>query len=201
MRRLRHAWVLAVVLALPIVLTVIIELFRLEDEPLDWAIRALALLGYQLIFLAILSSAFLRELVRFFGRPFITLHHMVSISGLVLITLHPIGVAYDQASAAVFLPRFDSLRLFLTLGGRPAWYLLFLAVLAAFLRRVIGKGWRWVHLLNYVAFILGTVHANLIGTNFQDLGPRIGSVVMALAALAVLVRRRIPTRAAQGRSR
>jgi len=199
MRRLRNAWVLALILALPIALTVIVELSRLEGAPLNWAIRAAALLGYQFLFLAILSSALLRELVRFFGRPFITLHHIVSLSGLVLITLHPIGVAYEQASAAVFLPRFDSLRLFFALGGRPAWYLLGLAVLAAFLRQVIGKGWRWVHLLNYVAFLLGTAHANLIGTNFQDLGPRIGSVVLAAVALAVLVRRRIPARAARGK--
>jgi len=200
MRRLRNAWVLVLVLVVPLVITTVVELSRLEGLPLNWLIRAFALLGYQFIFLAILSSAFLRELVRFFGRPFITLHHIVSVSGLVLISLHPIGVAYEQASLAVFLPRFDSLRLFLTLGGRPAWYLLFLAVLAAFLRQVIGKGWRWVHLLNYVAFLLGTAHANLIGTNFQDLGPRVGSIVMALAVVAVLVRRRIPARAAKGKA-
>jgi DMSO/TMAO reductase YedYZ heme-binding membrane subunit len=203
MRRLRNAWVLFLVLVLTVALTVVIELFQPEAPPLNWAIRGFALLGYQFLFLAILSSAFLRELVRFFGRPFITLHHIVSITGLALMTLHPLGAAYEQLSLAVFLPRFDTLRLFLVLGGRPAWYLIILAVLAALLRQIIGKGWRWVHGLNYVAFMLITVHANLIGTDFQNLGPRIGSIVMAVVVTGVFVRRRIPRqtqRTAKGES-
>jgi DMSO/TMAO reductase YedYZ heme-binding membrane subunit len=160
--------------------------------PLDWAIRAAALLGYLAIFLAVISSAYMRELFQLFGRPFIRVHHIVSVTGLVLVTLHPLGAAVRSASHSVFVPNVSSLDAFFRLGGRPAWYLIGLAALAGRLRTRFKKSWRTVHYLNYVAFVLATVHAILIGTDFlSSLVMRVLAIAMALAAVAVFARKRI----------
>lgn len=160
-------------------------------DPLDWGIRATALLGYLMIFLAVVSSAYMREMFQLFGRPFVRVHHIVSVTGLILVTLHPLGVAARSARLSVFLPDFSSLDAFLRLGGRPAWYLLGIAALAAVLRTRIKKSWRTVHYLNYVAFLLATVHAILIGTDFVSPVMRVLAAAMALLALAVFIRKRI----------
>ncbi len=135
---------------------------------LNWLIRGVALLGYLAIYLSILSSAYARQLVRLFGRPFIQVHHILSIAGLALIALHPLGVALDWSSPGILFPRLDSLRVFLQWGGPPALYLIVVASLAAALRRPIGKGWRAIHILSYLAFLLATVHATLLGRVYRE---------------------------------
>jgi len=164
---------------------------RSYGTPLNWVIRIAALAGYLAIFLAIISSAYMREMLRFFGRPFIKVHHILSVSGLILITLHPVMVAVDSLSLGVFAPRFDSWRIFLQLGGRPAWYLLVIASTTALLRKKIGRNWRTIHTLNYVAFWLGSVHAILIGTSFQSAVVRAVPVVLSLIIIAVFVQKRL----------
>jgi len=159
-------------------------------SPLNWITRGAALLGYLAIFLAIVSSAYMRQLVRFFGRPFVQVHHMLSVTGLILITLHPLSAAWSSTSLRVLLPRFDSWRVFLQLGGRPAWYLIAAAALTAALRSVIGRRWRAIHLLNYVAFLLGTVHAILIGTDFQQPVIKAVAITMAIVVIATLIQKR-----------
>ncbi len=193
-RKLKNAWLLWSIALATVVIAALAELTTPIVSPLVAAIRGFALMGYQLVFWAILSSAYIPQLVRFFGRPFIRIHHLASITGLVFITLHPILVAVDNRSAGVFLPRFDSVEVFLRLGGRPAWYLIAIAVAAAFLRQRIGAGWRIVHGLNYLAFALATAHANLLGGNFQSPVLRVASWVLAAVVAAVLVRRRVRAR-------
>ena len=160
-------------------------------SPINWITRGAALLGYLAIFLAIVSSAYLRQLVRFFGRPFVQVHHILSVTGLILITLHPLSVAWSSMSLGVLLPRFDSWRVFLQLGGRPAWYLIAAAALAAALRSVIGQRWRAIHLLNYAAFLLGTVHAILIGTDFQQPVIKAVAIIMAIVVVATLIQKQL----------
>ncbi len=92
--------------------------------------RVAGLLGYLLIFVAVLSSAFVRPLIKTFGRPFVLLHHIVSYSGLGIIFLHPILIAIAYGDRTILLPRFDSLGNFFRYGGSPAFDLL-LAVLGA----------------------------------------------------------------------
>ena len=46
--------------------------------PLSQLVRGAAVLGYLAIFLAIISSNYMRQLVRFFGRPFVQTHHILS---------------------------------------------------------------------------------------------------------------------------
>ena len=187
-------WYLALVGILALILTIAVESLNLWGTPLNWAIRGAALLGYQSVFLAIVSSAYMRRLVRLFGRPFVQVHHAVSVTGLILITLHPLGVALDAATISMFVPRFDSALAFLQLGGQPAWYLIALAALIALLRRSIGQPWRIVHMLNYIAFLLATIHANLIGTDLQYIITRAISMVMALVIVGIFIQRRLRRR-------
>jgi hypothetical protein len=157
--------------------------------PLNWFTRGAALLGYLAIFLSIISSNYMRQLVRFFGRPFVRVHHILSVTGLILITLHPLGVAWSSASLRVFLPRFGSWLAFLQWGGPPAWYLIHIGSLAAVRRRSI-RNWRTVHLLNYVAFLLGTIHAILIGTDFQSTVAKAVAVALAVVIVAIFIQKR-----------
>jgi sulfoxide reductase heme-binding subunit YedZ len=193
-RKVPNSWVLVAVGLIAVGLTVSLEIIGPHGSVLVSLLRAMALMGYQFVFLSIVSSAYMVELVRFFGRPFIKVHHILSVSGLVFITLHPILAAVQSRSISVFVPQFDSLRIFLQLGGRAAWYLVAVAVLAALFRNRLGGGWRVVHFLNYVAFALATVHSNLLGSNFQELAPRIVTWAMLFAILAVFVRKRLQAR-------
>jgi sulfoxide reductase heme-binding subunit YedZ len=165
-----------------------------RPKPIYWIIRGAALLGYLTIFLSVVSSAYMVQLVRFFGRPFVKVHHVASITGLVAIMVHPLTFAWNSGTLSVFVPNFSSLTLFLTFGGRVVWPLVGIAALAAWLRKPIGKNWRVIHYLNYLAFWLVTVHAILIGTNFQSLPMRVIAVVLALVTVAVLIQKRMPAR-------
>lgn len=166
-----------------------------------WVVRGAAMVGYAFTFLAILSSAYMRQLYRLLGRPFLWGHHVLSVLSLILVTLHPLGVAIDAASAAVFVPRFDSWRVFLELGGRPALYLMWAASLAALLRRSWRKSWRTVHLLNYVAFMLGTIHAVLIGSDLGRPWLRPIPIILALIMVAVFIQKRMTLRRGRARTR
>jgi len=168
---------------------------------LDWVIRAAAMLGYLAVFVTAVTSAYMRELFQLLGRPFIRVHHVYSVAGLILITLHPLAAALRSSSLLVFLPDFSSFYQFFSLGGRPAWYLIGAASLAALYRAAIGQRWRLVHYLNYVAFLLATVHAILIGTDFVSLVMKGIAVLMALVVGWVLVRKRIQRRQVRRRGK
>lgn len=193
-KRADRTWYLALVGLLFLALVVGLMAMRPQGFPLGWLIRATALLGYLFIFVSIVSSAYMRQIYRVLGRPFINIHHILSVSGLVLVTLHPLAVALNSMSLRVFLPKFDSWRVFLLLGGRPAWYLLIAAALAALLRKAIGKNWLVVHFLNYVAFWLATVHAIMIGTDFWAGVVKGVAVVLALVVVAISIQKRLKKR-------
>jgi DMSO/TMAO reductase YedYZ heme-binding membrane subunit len=177
--------------AASLVLVAILIALQPFGRPLDWGIRAAALLGYLAIFVAVVSSAYMRELFLWLGRPFIKVHHIVSLTGLALVSLHPLGVAARSSSLRVFLPDFSSPYLFFSLGGRPAWYLIGAAVLAAVFRKRIKQSWRVVHYLNYIAFFLATAHAIMIGTDFVSPVMKGVAVLMALAIVGVFVQKRV----------
>jgi len=172
-----------------------------RSTPLDGVIRAGALLGYLGVFMAALSSNYMRELTRYFGRSFITVHHIVSVTALVALAVHAVSVAWQMGSAAAFLPNFSSARLFFALGGRPAFWLLALTSLTALFRTAIGKNWKIIHWLNYVAFTLGTIHAQMIGTSFSHLGLRIVAWVMLAVLLGVFAWKRTRKQRAQTKAK
>ena len=190
----RKTWWPAVVGLVALILVGGLMALKPYGTPLHWVIRGASLLGYLSIFLSIVSSAYMRELIRISGHPFIRVHHILSITGLILITLHPLAVAWEYASLHILLPTFDSWALFFQFGGQVVWPLIAIASLAAALRKAIGRNWRIAHYLNYVAFWLATVHAILIGTDFQYSLVKAISVVMSLATVAIFVQRRLRTR-------
>lgn len=187
-------WYLGIIGVIVIVFVALLESRQPGSRFIDWMVRTAALLGYFCVFAAIVSSATMRQMIQIFGTSFIKVHHILSITGLVLITIHPLAVAWDALSLAVFIPRVDSWSSFFAYGGRVAWYLLGIGSLAAALRKPIGKNWRLLHTLNYIAFWLATVHGVLIGANVQDLAMRIVFGAMALVVLGVLVQKRLAAR-------
>ncbi|MBN2007174.1 MAG: hypothetical protein JXA21_27735 [Anaerolineae bacterium] len=189
-RKPQNTWILVAGGAAIVVLIVLVVSLDMLSAPLDALIRAGALLGYIAVFLASLSSLFMRELRRYFGYPFLKLHHVVSVTGLAALAVHALSVAWRTGNLAVFLPEFSSLRAFFALGGRPAFWLIAVATLAAVLRKSLGNRWKLIHWLNYLAFILGTVHAMLIGPNFQHPGVRIVAGVMAAVLVVAFILRR-----------
>ena len=190
MKKSGNTWYLVLIGIVALILVIGLMSLRPRGTSLNWLIRGAALMGYLAIFTSAVSSAYLRQVIRLFGRPFIKVHHILTVTGLVLVTLHPLGVAINAGSLKVFLPRFDSWVVFLELGGRPAWYLIAAASLAAVLRKTIRRNWRTIHFLNYVAFLLVTAHAIMIGTDFQHTIIKIVSVALALVIVAVFIQKR-----------
>ena len=183
---------LLVIVAIP---TAILLLARPSPTTDLQAARATALSGYLLVFVAIVSSLYMQPLVRRFGRAFVTMHHWISVAGLVLLTAHGLFIALSAGTLAVFIPDLSSWFNFWLFAGRPAWYLLLIAAAAGLLRRQFRDGWLIVHYLTYVAFFMGTVHAALGGGSFFNL-PGMRAVIYVLTALAlgVFVLRRVRDR-------
>ena len=175
-----------------LVLTVIIAavLLTLAGTPGLYGIaRGTALVGYQFVVLSVLSSAFVRPLVRAYRKPFVKLHHWVSITGLALLTLHPILLVIVTRSPSLLIAAYTSGDFFRN-AGSPALMALTIAALAAILKSRIVRVWRYVHWLNYAALLLGTIHAILIGTSVAMLPElRWLFVLLAASGVAVFIRR------------
>ena len=69
-----------------------------------------------------------------------------------------------------------------------------IASLAAVLRSALGRNWRTVHFLNYLAFLLATVHGVMIGTDFQSSVVKAISILMAVAVIGIFVLKRLGKR-------
>jgi predicted ferric reductase len=193
-RKPKNTWVLVVsgVAALALVAGVVsIDSLGL---PINAVVRGAALLGYLMVFLSAISSNYMRELTRFFGRPFPKVHHVVTVTALVALATHAISVAWRSQTVAVFIPQFGSFYAFFSLGGRMAFWLIAVTSLTALFRASIGKNWKVVHWLNYVALILGTIHAQFIGPNVQHWAVRVILAIMATVAVAVFVLKRLEER-------
>ncbi len=200
-KKSKNTWVLILCGVFALLLTVGIVMLDSLSTPLDGVIRAGALLGYLGVFLAALSSNYMRELTRYFGRSFITVHHIVSVTALAALTVHAVSVAWQMGSVSAFLPNFSSARLFFALGGRPAFWLLAIASLTALFRTAIGKNWKVIHWLNYLVFTLGTIHAQMIGTSFSHIGLRVVAWVMLAVLLGVFVWKRTRKQRALAKSK
>lgn len=197
----KNTWILIVSGLLALVLVSAVVLLDEVGAPINGVIRIGALLGYLMVFLASLSSNFMRELTKFFGRRFVKTHHVASVSALVALTIHAVAVAWRAGSLTAFLPVFTSWQAFLSLGGRPAFWLMAITSVTALFRTAIGKSWKTIHGLNYVAFVLGTVHALMIGSSFQGPALRILAVVMAVVLVVVFAVKRAEVYRRQQRRR
>jgi methionine sulfoxide reductase heme-binding subunit len=189
-RKPKNTWLLMVGVVLCLVVAGVVVALDPLSAPIEGIIRMGAVLGYLTVFLATLASNYMRELTRFFGRAFVKVHHVASYTALVALLVHASSVAWRAGGLNVFVPLVSSAQAFFSQGGRVALLLIIIAAAVALLRKKIGKSWKMIHWLNYVAFLLGTVHAQMIGRNFQHLAVRIVSAVMAVGVVTVFVLKR-----------
>ena len=185
---MRYAFLVAVLVQ---VVLVLMALLQTPAPPIYLIVRAAALLGYIVLFWLIISSVYVREMLKLFGRPFLKAHHGLAVVSWVLIVAHPLAFALFSADWRVLLPVFSPLRRFLQLAGRPALYLIALASVAAIVRKSAKKNWRYVHRLNLLAFELVFVHAWLIGTDLASTPIRILWGVMAVIVVVVGLRKAV----------
>ena len=189
-KRVCSLWYVVLVEVAVAALAALIVLWQPGGAALYVALRVAALTGFALVYLAVLSSLFMRELVRKWGQPFIKMHHTLSIVALSLVTLHPLGWAAYNLSARVLLPDVSSLSAPNAQTGPFVWLALVFGLLAALLRKKV-RAWRVVHWLNYLAFLMAARHAWMLGSNTQTLGMRIVIVFMAVSVMGAFVWKRI----------
>jgi predicted ferric reductase len=154
-----------------------------SPSPLTSGIRVAGLAGFVLLAVAAIMTPWSREIYHNFGTSFVKIHHLFALSGLILITLHPVFLAIRLMNASVFLPKFTPFYDFLIFAGRPSLILIYIAVAAILLRRFIPGSWRALHALIWVALIFGIVHGDLIGTDMEN--PLIFMLFNGLAVVAV----------------
>ena len=195
-RQPKNTWLLILSGIIALAITGGIVALNEFGAPINGVIRIAALFGYLGIFLTSLASNYARELTRYFGRQFIQVHHYVATASLIALVLHATLVAWRAGSASVFVPQVSSVLAFLSMGGVVALWLLVITVVTAILRTAIGKNWKTIHWLNYVAFILATIHGQLIGTDFDGIAIQLISTVMVLILIFVFVWKRTRKRRA-----
>lgn len=163
------------------------------QSPIRYSVRVFGLLGFMSLSIAVILTAFLKEITLYLKKPFLRVHHYFAAVGLTLITLHPIALAIERSTASVFIPSLSSLEIFLINGGRQSLIILYIAFVAVLLRRKIPRYWRPVHALMYLALFFGIVHANLIGTDFDSLYILVAFNALFAASIAAFVIKRYQT--------
>ena len=171
----------------------IVAFYVSYQNPIRYSIRIFGLLGFIALSIATILTAFLKEVTLYFKKPFLRIHHYFAAFGLTLITLHPIVLAIQRLNPAVFIPTVGSLESFIINGGRQSLIIIYIAFIAILLRRKIPAYWRPIHALMYVALFFGILHANLIGTDFENLYILITLNALFAASLAAFVIKRYQT--------
>ncbi len=156
----------------------------LEFFDLNFFVRFFALTGFYFLAISVLLTPFVREVYQIFGKPFQSLHHIFGALGLAGATIHPVVFAIQVSDISVFLPDVSGWTVFWELAGRPAFFVIYIAVLGAFLRRKIKEYWRSVHSLMYLALVFIFFHGYLIGTDFKNLGILIIFTLLFAACMA-----------------
>jgi predicted ferric reductase len=159
---------------------------RIEDF-----IRFFALFGLLSLLISSIMAAFTREIYQIFGKPFKTVHHFIALFGLGMIILHPVLFVIQTRNPMAFVPDFTSWISFWVLAGRPALYLIILAVVAGFLQKRIKKWWRYIHAFNYIAVVFGVIHGLLIGSNLStSIALKIIYIILLIAVAAAFAMKR-----------
>jgi len=190
----RTGWLVIAVIFVLFAIPVAVVAANPSISPLTTGIRIAGLTGFVALAGAMIMTPFLPEIYRNFGRPFLRIHHLFAVAGIVLVTLHPVLLAIRVMTVAVLLPAFGFLYEFFALGGRLALILMYGALAGVFLRAAIPAGWRALHALMWVVLILALLHGMLIGTDFRE--PLIGALftTLTIAALGAFFAKRIKRR-------
>ncbi len=182
--RVRLTRVVLVIIVL-VQLVVVLRSLLVSPSSLPYVlVRAAALFAYITLFWTIVSSEYVREVKRLFGLPYLNLHHHLSRVAWALIIVHPLSYALTIGDFGVFVPILSPWSVLITWAGRPALYLFLVATLAAVLRARNKRYWKYLHKLNYVAFLLIFVHSWRLG---QDLGDTWLRAVWAAMAVTILL--------------
>ena len=173
----------------------VIILFSLTPSTgiLSSIIRLCALLAMTSMFISTIMTPFMVQLYKYFGKPFIKVHHTFSITAIVLATVHPIAFSIQVANLGVFIPVLYPWYDFWLLAGRPALIIIYISLVAVILRKKIPNSWRPLHALNYIALFFGYIHGILIGTDFQNLGILILFTIMVILSYMALIYKRYQT--------
>ncbi|MDD1730152.1 MAG: hypothetical protein LUQ50_13920 [Methanospirillum sp.] len=125
-----------------------------------------------------------KEIKSAFGYAFITIHHIFVLTGLVLITIHPLVLALSFNDLSVFIPNISSVYIFLANGGKIAIILIYLGFFAAIFRSALKKRWVQIHRIIYLALMFGIIHANLSGEDLFD--PVIRIMLNGIAGIVLI---------------
>ncbi len=169
----------------------LLTLLEKQDAPLQMIDRASGIYALFFIFLAIVSSEYMKQMKKIFGKGFMSIHHFSARIGVLLMLIHPIAFALEERNINVFLPVFYPLKDFLELAGRPAFYLILIAVMAAVYRKKIIRKWKKIHYLNYPAFLMVFVHSWLIGTDLRSEIMQVIWIAMLLVVIGVFVHKHV----------
>ena len=160
------------------------------SSPVTLGIRLASLWGLLAMGIAALMSPFLVEIRRVFGRPFLGVHHIFAAFGLAAITLHPILVATRASSALILIPSLPLLDGSGLNAGRIALPLIYVAVVGALIRSRLRE-WRYLHLVIYLALVLGVLHGALLsGFFFGDLFLNVLFLGLGVAIVGAFVAKR-----------
>jgi sulfoxide reductase heme-binding subunit YedZ len=195
----RQGYVIAALILLLFAAVNALALSTPADSPLWLVLRLCALNGYLALAIAAMLTPFLAKVGRTFGKPFIRVHHVFAIAGLILVTLHPVLLAVLLSNPLVFLPTGTSP--WAVNAGRFALLLIYAALVGALLR-TRTRQWRYLHALVYAVLLLGFLHGSSVGTDFAGSGIRAlytllfaGVVLTLVVSLWRKARRASPPRA------
>jgi DMSO/TMAO reductase YedYZ heme-binding membrane subunit len=164
------------------------------EDIAQFGIRVTGLIGFASLFVSIIMSNFFEE-YREKNKKNLLSHHLFSIIGIVLITIHPIIFALNKSDIGVFLPKFDSWEVFWELAGRPALILLYIGFVSGILYKVYKRSWKALHMITYIALFFGLIHAFLLGTDFQNPYIAFIFVILFLIMVYVLIDKRLKPKA------
>lgn len=179
-------WIYSIIIILIFAITYVI--LQNPEEPIEMLRRFSGAFGFLTIFLAIISSEYIARMKKITGMPFLKTHHNLARIGIALIILHPLTFVLEGRGFGVFSP-FSQSNVFISFAGRPALYLFLLAAGIALYRKKY-RNWIKVHYLNYLAFLLVTVHAIAIGADFRLTIMRTLAVAMAIIVLSIFIQKR-----------
>lgn len=154
------------------------------DDAVYTGIRLCGLFGFLSLSIGAMMNLLKREIRTLLGHPFLRVHHLFVLTGLVLITMHPLLYALSARDISVFIPDITSLFLFLMNGGRVAIILIYIGFLAVIFKTALKGRWVQIHRVMYLALILGIIHANILGQDLTD--PVIRILYNAIAGGVVL---------------
>ncbi len=167
---------------------IIYVILQTPEEPIVMIRRFAGIFGYLTIFLAIITSEYMTKMKKISGLPFLRAHHHLARIGILLILIHPFTFVLQGRGIQIFSP-ISPTNIFIALGGRPALYLFLLAAGIALYRKKY-KNWRKIHYFSYLAFLLVTVHALMLGDDFELIIMRILAITMAVTVIAIFIHKR-----------